>query len=82
MGQPILARLGVYGQNAVTGADKRTAAVFVGRCPKGFPSDLLAITRRKIKMLDAAISLMTYVYRRVTGWSNWWAIASVSIPSR
>jgi len=28
--------------------DKRTAAVFLGRLPKGFPSDLLRAARRKL----------------------------------
>ena len=38
-------------------ADKRTAAVFLGKSPKGFPSDLLAVGRRKLGYLDAATSL-------------------------
>ncbi len=37
--------------------DKRTAAVFLGRTPKGFPSDIAAVARRKLRMLDAAIRL-------------------------
>jgi proteic killer suppression protein len=37
--------------------DKRTAAVFMGRLPKGFPSDLLAASRRKLGYLHAATSL-------------------------
>ena len=37
--------------------DKRTAAVFLGKCPKGFPSDLLSVSRRKLGYLDAAIVL-------------------------
>ncbi len=35
-------------------SDKRTAAVFAGRQPKGFPSDLLPAARRKLGYLDAA----------------------------
>jgi proteic killer suppression protein len=34
--------------------DKRTAAVFLGKLPKGFPSDVAAVARRKLRMLDAA----------------------------
>ncbi|HWL69171.1 MAG TPA: type II toxin-antitoxin system RelE/ParE family toxin [Geminicoccus sp.] len=37
--------------------DKRTAAVFQGRMPKGFPSDLASVSRRKLTMLDRAITL-------------------------
>ncbi|MBS3025407.1 type II toxin-antitoxin system RelE/ParE family toxin [Acidiphilium multivorum] len=37
--------------------DKRTAAVFVSRTPKGFPTDILAAARRKLLILDAAITL-------------------------
>jgi toxin HigB-1 len=37
--------------------DKTTEAVFHGRCPKGFPADLLIVARRKLGMLDAAVSL-------------------------
>lgn len=37
--------------------DKRTAAVFLGRLPKGFPADLLTVARRKLGYLDAAIRL-------------------------
>ena len=37
--------------------DKRTAAVFQGRMPKGFPSDIATVARRKLRMLDAAVSL-------------------------
>ena len=32
---------------------KRTSAVFLGKSPKGFPSDILAVSRRKLRMLDA-----------------------------
>ena len=37
--------------------NKRTAAVWAGRLPKGFPPDLLAAARRKLRYLDAAVSL-------------------------
>jgi proteic killer suppression protein len=36
---------------------KRTALVFTGRAPKGFPSDILTVARRKLRMLDTAIRL-------------------------
>ena len=37
--------------------DKRTAAVFLGKMPKGFPSDIASVARRKLRMLDAAVAL-------------------------
>lgn len=37
--------------------DKRTEAVFEGRCPKGFPSDLVSVARRKLRMVHAAGAL-------------------------
>ena len=37
--------------------DKRTAAVFVGQMPKGFPSDIASVARRKLAMLDSATTL-------------------------
>jgi proteic killer suppression protein len=37
--------------------DRRTAAVFSGRSPKGFPSDLVAVSRRKLGYLEAAVTL-------------------------
>jgi proteic killer suppression protein len=37
--------------------DKRAAAVFADEMPKGFPSDLAKVARRKLRMLDVAISL-------------------------
>lgn len=35
-------------------ADRRTAAVFADRKPKGFPTDILSAARRKLAILDAA----------------------------
>ncbi|MFC0384307.1 type II toxin-antitoxin system RelE/ParE family toxin [Muricoccus vinaceus] len=37
--------------------DKRTAAVFQGQMPKGFPTDIASVARRKLAMLDRAITL-------------------------
>lgn len=37
--------------------DRRTAAVFAGRMPKGFPTDIAAAARRKLRVLDAATQL-------------------------
>jgi toxin HigB-1 len=37
--------------------DRKTAEVFHGRCPKGFPADLLSVARRKLRMIDAAHEL-------------------------
>lgn len=37
--------------------DKRTAAVFVRQMPKGFPSDIASVARRKLAMLDSATTL-------------------------
>jgi addiction module HigA family antidote len=34
-----------------------TEAVFHGQCPKGFPTDIFSVARRKLGMLDAAVSL-------------------------
>ena len=36
---------------------KRTALVFTGLVSKGFPSDILTVARRKLRMLDSAIRL-------------------------
>ncbi len=36
---------------------KTTAAVFAGRCPKGFPADLFNAAIRKLALLDAAVAL-------------------------
>ncbi|WP_343897694.1 type II toxin-antitoxin system RelE/ParE family toxin [Craurococcus roseus] len=37
--------------------DKRTAAVWAGELPKGFPVDVANAARRKLRMLDAATRL-------------------------
>jgi toxin HigB-1 len=37
--------------------DRISEAVFRGESPKGFPSDLVKITRRKLGYLDAAVDL-------------------------
>lgn len=37
--------------------DKRTTAVFGGLLPKGFSASLAATSRRKLRYLDAAVSL-------------------------
>jgi proteic killer suppression protein len=37
--------------------DRKTQAVFRGQCPKGFPTDLFRVARRKLAILDAAIAL-------------------------
>jgi len=34
-----------------------TEAVFGGECPKGFPSDIVSVARRKLIMLDQAEDL-------------------------
>ncbi len=38
-------------------ADKRTAAVWADRMPKGFPSDLAKVARRKMRMVAAVTKL-------------------------
>ncbi len=38
-------------------ADKRTAAVFAGLCPKGTPADVANTARRKLAMIDKAADL-------------------------
>lgn len=37
--------------------DATTEAVFNGRCPKGFPADLMKVARRKLVMVDSAREL-------------------------
>jgi len=37
--------------------DSVTEEVFQGRCPKGFPADIFRVARRKLGVLDAAVSL-------------------------
>lgn len=38
-------------------ANKETAAIFQGLAPKGFPADILPVSRRKLRILDATIKL-------------------------
>jgi proteic killer suppression protein len=38
-------------------ADRRTAAIWVDRMPKGFPNDLAKVARRKLRMLESATGL-------------------------
>jgi proteic killer suppression protein len=38
-------------------ADKRTAAIFKGVCPKGTPPDVSNVARRKLLMVDKAVDL-------------------------
>jgi proteic killer suppression protein len=40
-----------------TFADKRTVAVFAGGRPKGFPTDIVISSRKRLAALDAALSL-------------------------
>lgn len=37
--------------------DKRTAAVSAGKLPKGFPSDIANVARRKLQMVEDATHL-------------------------
>jgi proteic killer suppression protein len=37
--------------------DEKTAAVFRGESPKGFPANLVRVARRKLEMLNAATAL-------------------------
>ena len=47
--------------------DRTTEAVFKGESPKGFPSDLVKVARRKLGYLDAAPICATCGCRRATG---------------
>jgi proteic killer suppression protein len=38
-------------------SDRRTQAVFWNRLPKGFPADIAFVARRKLRVLDACITL-------------------------
>jgi toxin HigB-1 len=38
-------------------ADRRTAAIWMDRMPKGFPNDLAKVARRKLRMLESATRL-------------------------
>ena len=38
-------------------SDKRAEAMFEGESPKGFPADLVNVARRKLRYLNAAVSL-------------------------
>lgn len=40
-----------------TFADKRTAMIFTGLCPKGTPTDVANTARRKLAMIDKAVDL-------------------------
>ncbi len=37
--------------------DTNTEEVFNGGCPKGFPADIQSVARRKLRMVDAAVTL-------------------------
>ncbi len=37
--------------------DRKVEAIALGKAPKGFPSDVVASARRKLKWLDAATAL-------------------------
>jgi toxin HigB-1 len=37
--------------------DRLGPVLFDGQCPKGFPPDLVAVARRKLRALDAAIAV-------------------------
>jgi proteic killer suppression protein len=38
-------------------SDKATEQVFNGKCPKGFPTGIFKVARRKLEMLNAAVML-------------------------
>jgi toxin HigB-1 len=48
---------GTYRRVIRSFADKRTAAIWVDRMPKGFPNDLAKVARRKLRMVAAATQL-------------------------
>jgi proteic killer suppression protein len=37
--------------------DRRCELLFEGQCPKGFPSDLVRLARRKLRLIDAATAV-------------------------
>jgi toxin HigB-1 len=37
--------------------DRRGSILFDGRCPKGFPPDVVNVARRKLRALDAAVAV-------------------------
>jgi toxin HigB-1 len=37
--------------------DRRGPILFDGRCPKGFPPDVVTVARRKLRALDAAVAV-------------------------
>jgi toxin HigB-1 len=37
--------------------DRRGPILFDGRCPKGFPPDVVSVVRRKLRALDAAVAV-------------------------
>ena len=47
--------------------NEATQAVFNGESPKGFPSNLLKVARRKLRYLNAAAELTTSGHRQATG---------------
>jgi toxin HigB-1 len=55
-GQDVLC-CGTLGAVIKSFADKRTAAIFAGLCPKGTPADLANAARRKLAMIDRALDL-------------------------
>lgn len=38
-------------------ANEQTESVFHGKCPPGFPSTILKVARRKLRMVEAAAAL-------------------------
>ena len=61
--------------------DNKTEAVFAGRCPKGFQPDVFKVARRKLAILDAAISLDVLRTRRAIGFILLRRIGPGSTPS-